>query len=136
MRKFLIVMGLIMILLTGCSLLKISEEYYVLYSRDDVAAMCASEGFGKGRSDDIYTALKYAYESAELSEKYGDSFEITGEDIICYTSEGSSFFFAGIFKGEARYGFVFDNEIYTVSLSKDYWGKWKVDSCELAPYYE
>lgn len=62
-----------------------------------------------------------------MKEKFGASFEIIPENVICYSSEGSTRFFY-MYKGNADYGFRFEQEIYRVKLSKSYKGKWNVDS--------
>ena len=125
MKKLIIGMVLIMFLFAGCIQIEITDESDEFYSRSRVDSICASESFGKGRTDDIYVALKYIYDSDELSKLYGDSFEMSDNNVICYTSEGSGFI--GIYKGEARYGFVLDSTTYIVSLSKKYFGKWEVN---------
>ena len=99
-------------------------------SRKDTELMTSSTSFGKGRNDDIYTALLYAYTDSELQSKYGSQFEIIPENVICYSSEGSSFFFSSFYKGEADYGFEFKEGIYRIKLSKSYNNKWKVNSVE------
>lgn len=80
------------------------------------------------RTEDIYIALKYLYTCDELSDIYGDTFEITDDEIICYKSEGQSFFLLGIYKGEADYGFRFEDGIYRIKLNKGYFGRWTVIS--------
>jgi hypothetical protein len=67
---------------------------------------------------------------SELQSKYGSQFEIIPENVICYSSEGSSFFFSSFYKGEADYGFEFKEGIYRIKLSKSYNNKWKGNSVE------
>lgn len=136
MKKFMIgVVVLMFLLLTGCSNSKSNSEFLNNpYSRESVNYMSEGCSFGSGRSEDIDVALKYLYESNEISEIYGDSFQITGDKIICHKSESRSFFLSGIYKGEAIYEFVFDDSSYKISLSKNYLGKWTVDSCEQSDY--
>lgn len=138
MKKIMIgVMLLMFLLLTGCSNSKSNSEFSNnSYSRESVNYRCERSSFGSGRSEDVDVALKYLYESNEISEIHGDSFQITGDKIICHKSEGHSFFLSGIYKGEAIYEFIFDDASYKISLSKNYLGKWTVDSCEQSDYQE
>lgn len=120
-----------LIVLTGCSEFKSADcPSDNPYSRESVNYRSEAHSFGLGRSDDIDVALKYVYESKEISEIYGDSFQISGDSIICQKSEGHSFFLSNIYTGEAIYEFILGDERYKVSLSKSYFGKWIVDYCE------
>lgn len=131
MKKIVIgVLVLLIILMGGCSLNAINEGSDDPYSREHINWLSQSNSFGKRRSDDEILALKYVYESEEISEIYGDSFQITGDKIVCHQSESHSFFVTGFFKGESVYEFFFDDVSYTVSLSKSYFGEWTVEKCE------
>lgn len=134
MRKVqigVVILFMLIFLLNGCASIEITDESVNdLYSRKDTELMTSSTSFGKGRNDDIYTALLYAYTDSELQSKYGSQFEIIPENVICYSSEGSSFFFSSFYKGEADYGFEFKEGIYRIKLSKSYNNKWKVNSVE------
>lgn len=134
MRKVqigVVILFMLIFLLNGCVSIEITDESVNdLYSRKDTELMTSSTSFGKGRNDDIYTALLYAYTDSELQSKYGSQFEIIPENVICYSSEGSSFFFSSFYKGEADYGFEFKEGIYRIKLSKSYNNKWKVNSVE------
>ena len=126
-----VVVLMLILSISGCSQSNDNEDYSDNpYSREHVTWISQSNLFGTGRSDDEISALKYLYDSEEISEIYGDSFEITGEKIICHKSEGQSFFLPGIYKGEAIYEFVFDEKSYKITLSKKYFGKWTVVKCE------
>ena len=129
MKKFILgVMVFMLLLMTGCTVTDYDDENYDNpYSRESV---CGSEPllFGTGRTEDIDIALRYLYTCDELSDIYGDTFEITGDEIICYKSEGQSFFLLGIYKGEADYGFRFEDGIYRIKLNKGYFGRWTVIS--------
>ena len=134
MRKVqigVVILFMLIFLLNGCASIEITDESVNdLYSRKDTELMTSSTSFGKGRNDDIYTALLYAYTDSELQSKYGSQFEIIPENVICYSSEGSSFFFSSFYKGEADYGFEFKEGIYRIKLSKSYKNKWEVNSVE------
>ncbi len=124
----LVIILMIFILMCGCASVEVERHDSVeMYSRKDVEYTSSSETFGKGMGDDIYVALQYIYNNEELKEKFGASFEIIPENVICYSSEGSTRFFY-MYKGNADYGFRFEQEIYRVKLSKSYKGKWNVDS--------
>ena len=134
MRKVqigVVILFMLVFLLSGCVSIEITDESVNdLYSRKDTELMTSSASFGKGRNDDIYTALLYAYTDGELQSKYGSQFEIIPENVICYSSEGSSFFFSSFYKGEADYGFEFKEGTYRIKLSKSYNNKWEVNSVE------
>ena len=118
-------------LLNGCVSVETTDvPANDLYSRKDTELMTSSASFGKGRNDDVYTALLYAYTDSELQSKYGTQFEIIPENVICYSSEGSTFFFSSFYKGTAVYGFKFKEGIYRIKLSKSYNAKWEVSSIE------
>jgi len=87
--------------------------------------MHSSFNFGSGRTDDIYEALNYIYNNEELKEKYGDSFEIESDNVIG-SSEGKTFMFLWLSKGEAEYDVTINDDIWTIKVSKSYFGKWKV----------
>ena len=55
--------------------------------------------FGYGRYEAVDVALKYLYDSKEIYDIHGDTFQITGDDIT-----------------------------YRIKLTKRYFGKWKVNS--------
>lgn len=131
MRKFIAVaMILMLILVTGCSNAEYNNALDNPYSRESVNFRSRSCLFGTGRTEDIDVALKYLYDCKEISEIYGENFQMSGDKIVCYKSEGSSLFFLGVYSGEAVYEFLFDNSSYKISLSKKYFGKWVVDKCE------
>ena len=137
MKKSVLFIALIIILMVGCS--KNQYEYNDEnsnnpYSREHISWLCQSNSFGTRRSDDETLALKYLYDSQEISEIYGDTFQITDDKIVCHKSESHSFFIPGIFKGEAIYEFIFEDESYTISLSKSYFGEWTVEKCEQNDY--
>ena len=129
---------MIIMLLTGCSA---DDNEYPLSAdpncRESVFYRSKSFLFGTGKLGDEDVALKYLYESEEVAEVYGDSFQMPGDKgkIVCHKSEGQTFFFPGIFKGEAVYEFVFEDQTsYTITVSKDYFGRWKVDNAEWTEY--
>lgn len=138
MKEFIIgVTTFMLILLTGCSEIQSNGEFPDNpYCRESINYRSKTRSFGSGRSEDIDVALKYLYESREISEAYGDSFQITGDKIICHKSEGRSFFLLSIYKGEAVYEFIFSDVSYKISLSKSYFGKWTVEKCEQMEYQE
>ena len=113
----------------GCSIDMIEENNAEMYSRADTMYMCVSKSFGKGRSDDIYVALNCIYSDESIREKHGSDFEITADNITCHTSEGESFLFGGLYKGQAEYSFAIHNEIYKVKLHKNFFENWTVTEC-------
>lgn len=141
MKKFMAVVAALMFLLSGCSNSDNSYDYSDNnpYSRKRVNRLSQSVLFGTQRSDDETLALKYLYDSKEISDIYGDTFQFTLDDddenfIICHKSETKSFFFLWLFKGEAMYEFVIDGMSYKVSLTKSYFGKWEVTGWEVTEY--
>lgn len=122
----------IMFCLSGCvEVSVVSDSDYEMYSRKDTEIMHSSDNFGYGRSDDVYVALSYVYEDESISKSYGNEFEITPEDIVCYKSEGETSGIKSNFKGEADYSFAISDVRYRIKLSKEYKEKWEVVSCEL-----
>lgn len=136
MRKAVIgVILLIIILTTGCSENEdISETPDNPYSREHIIYLSQSDSFGSRRSDDEILALKYLYDSKEVSQVYGDTFQISGDNIICHKSETESFFVLGFFRGEAVYEFILGENSYKISLTKSYFGNWTVDGFEQNDY--
>lgn len=114
-------------LLSACSV-KVdnnSDSSYI-YSRKFTESVCLSSNFGSGKTDDIYVVLDYIYQSKELNDKYGDSFEISD---IGGTQDGKTRL--GLYKGKAKYFVNINNDEWNVELTKEYSGKWKVTSCEI-----
>ncbi|MBE7056030.1 MAG: hypothetical protein E7388_01130 [Ruminococcaceae bacterium] len=128
-RKLCLIGMIIMLFFTGCVSVDIIDKDE-LYTRNDVEFMKESSSFGKGRLDDVYVALDYVYSDKTIAEKHGSSFEITSDDICTILSEGESFFFSFVYKGVAEFTFSIDETVYQVCLSKGYFSKWKIDSCE------
>lgn len=135
MKKFIMgVVALMLIVISGCSQTGVDKLSDNPYSRENVYYRSASAIFGSGRNEDIDVAVKYLYDSNEVSSVLGDSFEITGDKIICHKSESRSFFVLGFYSGEAVYEFVFGDICYEIIVSKKHFGKWKVDKCEQKEY--
>lgn len=129
-KTFILFGVIIMILgLCGCSIDIIERKDDEMYSRADTMYMCESNSFGKGRSDDIYVALNFIYSDESIQERHGSDFELTANDITCHTSEGKSYFFAGLYQGQAEYSFAIDNSIYKLKMSKSLFGTWTVTEC-------
>ena len=116
--------------ISGCEI--VVEYDYELYSRADVASMEKSVDFGYGRSDDIYVALDYFYNLDSISRDHGTDFDLAANDIVCHFSEGSSFFFMGLFTGSAKYSISIDRCTYILTLFKPWMGQWRVEECYLA----
>lgn len=129
-KKYLIWVLVLMLFLTSCFHLN-EITGVTMYSRDDVHIITSSNSFGKGRVDDIYTALLYVYSDKNIKEKFGTEFEINPENIICHISEGESFLFYWLYRGNAEYEFILDEYIFNIKLSKTYFGDWKVDECSV-----
>lgn len=129
--KTILLLGVIIMILCfcGCSIDITDENNAKMYGRTDTINMCESNSFGKGRNDDIYVALNFIYSNESIQEKHGSDFEITADDITCHTSEGESYFFSGLYKGQAEYSFVIDDSTYNVKLSKNLFGTWTVTEC-------
>ena len=128
-NNFLLLGVLIMMMtLLGCSIIT-EENNLELYSRADTEDMCESSSFGINRNDDIYTALNFIYSDKTIREKHGSDFEITTTDIVCHSSEGKSYFFPGLYKGQAEYSVTIDSTTYKVYLSKKTFGTWIVTEC-------
>lgn len=120
--------------LSGCISVEIIDDEsgsMNTYSREHTEIMTSSDSFGKNKNDDIYIALDYVYSNEEIQENFGDDFEISEEDVICYKSETQTQFFLNRIKGEADYSFAISDSRYRIKLSKEYKEKWKVVSCEL-----
>ena len=116
--------------ISGC---EIDVEYDdELYSRADFANMEKSVNYGYGRNDDIYVALSYFYNLDSISRDHGTDFILTANDIVCHFSEGSSFFFMGLFNGSAQYSISIDRCTYILTLYKPWIGQWRVEECYLA----
>lgn len=129
-KAFILFGVVIMILgLCGCSIDITEKNDAEIYSRAGTIYMCESNSFGKGRSDDIYVALNFIYSDESIRERHGSDFEISANDIICHTSEGESFFFSGLYKGQAEYSFAINNSIYKVKMNKTLFGPWTVTEC-------
>lgn len=126
---------LFMLCLLGCSKDSIISSYDVpydeMYSRKEIYSLASSASYGYGRNDDLTTALVYMYSNKEFRELYGEDFEFTPDDIICYDSEGEARFFLWNFKGVAEYSFKINDVKYIVKLKKDYKTKWEVTECYL-----
>ena len=126
---------LFMICLLGCSKNSIISSYEVpydeMYSRKHTSELAESASYGYGRNDDLTTALVYMYSNKEFRELYGEDFEFTPDDIICYDSEGEARFFLWNFRGVAEYSFKINDVKYIVKLKKDYKTKWEVTDCYL-----
>ena len=124
-----------MICLLGCSKNSIISSYEVpydeMYSRKHTSELAESASYGYGRNDDLTTALVYMYSNKEFRELYGEDFEFTPDDIICYDSEGEARFFLWNFRGVAEYSFKINDVKYIVKLKKDYKTKWEVTDCYL-----
>ena len=129
--KTFLLFGVIIVVLgfCGCSIDIIEENNAEMYSRADTRYMCEANAFGKGRNDDIYAALNFIYSDESIREIHGSDFEITANDITCHTSEGESYFFAWLYKGQAEYSFTIDNNTYRVKLSKNLFGTWTITEC-------
>ena len=82
MKKFMAVVAALMFLLSGCSNSDNSYDYSDNnpYSRKRVNRLSQSVLFGTQRSDDETLALKYLYDSKEISDIYGDTFQFTLDD--------------------------------------------------------
>ena len=101
------------------------------YCRENIEYYSKSASFGSGKSQDIDVALQYIYQSEAIAEKCGSDFQISGEQIKCVKSEGKTLFLSSICSGEAEYEInLYDDIWYRLTLSKTYFGKWKVDLCE------
>ncbi len=101
------------------------------YCRENIEYYSKSALFGSGRSQDIDVALQYIYQSETIAEKYGSDFQISSDQIICVKSEGETLFLSSICSGNAEYEInLYDDIWYRLTLSKNYFGKWKVDTCE------
>ena len=124
-------MALVLLLMAGCSKTDYNNENFDNpYSRESVNYISESILFGYGRYEAVDIALKYLYGSEEIYDIYGDTFQITGDEIVCYKYTDQSFFSLSIYKGEADYGFKFEDGTYRIKLTKAYFGKWKVTSAE------
>lgn len=130
MKKIIVgVMALMLLLMTGCSKTDYdNEDFGNAYSRESVNHISESILFGYGRYEAEGIALKYLYDSKEIYDIHGDTFQITGDEIVCYKYTAQSFFSLSIYEGEADYGFKFEDGTYRIKLSKRYFGKWKVIS--------
>lgn len=130
MKKIIVgVMALMLLLMTGCSKTDYDDENFDNpYSRESVNYGSESILFGYGRYEAVDVALKYLYDSKEIYDNHGDTFQITGDDIVCYKYTAQSFFSLSIYEGEADYGFKFEDGTYRIKLTKRYFGKWKVNS--------
>lgn len=118
--------------LSGCvEASVVSDDNYEMYSRKDIEIMASSDSFGKNKSDDIYVALDYVYSNGKIQENFGDDFEISEEDVICYKSETQTQFFLNRIIGEAEYSFAISDVRYRVKLTKEYKQKWQVVSCKI-----
>ena len=132
LRMVLLYGVIIMVLgICGCSIESKEVDINEMYSRTDTKFMSESASFGKGKSDDIYTALAFIYSSESIQIEHGSDFEITPEDVTCYTSEGQTHFFPWLYTGQAEYSFSIDESIYKVKLSKPLFGIWTVTECVL-----
>lgn len=131
--KTALLFGIIILMLglCGCSIEIKEENVDEMYSRSDTKDMCESVTIGKGKSDDIYVALDYIYSNELIQAEHGSDFEISSSDIVCHKSEGETYFFLWLYKGQAEYSFTIDDSIYVVKLSKDVFGTWKVTECSL-----
>lgn len=132
-KIFCVVIALILSL-SGCISVEIIDDEsgsINTYSREHTEIMASSDSFGNNKSDDIYVALDYVYSNEEIQENFGDDFQISEEDVICYKSETQTQFFLNRIKGEADYSFKIFDANYRIKLSKDYKEKWEVVSCEM-----
>lgn len=101
------------------------------YCRENIEYYSKSASFGSGISQDIDVALQYIYESEKITEKYGSDFQVSGDQIICVKSEGETLFLSSICSGNSEYEINLYDDIWCrLTLSKNYFGKWKVDTCE------
>lgn len=131
--KTVLLFGIIILMLgvCGCSIEIKEVNVDEMYSRSDTKDMCESVTIGKGKSDDIYVALDYIYSNELIQAEHGSDFEISSSDIVCHKSEGETYFFLWLYKGQAEYSFTINDSIYVVKLSKDVFGTWKVTECSL-----
>ena len=113
----------------GCSFEVTAGNSGEMYSREDTKYMRESYSFGKGKGDDVYVALDHIYSDESIKSEHGDDFEITENDVICHISEGKSYFFSGLYKGQAEYSITVDESVYKVKLSKGVFGTWIVTEC-------
>ncbi len=126
-KGILLFLLIISVFIVGCVSVRVDDaDVSEMYSREDVDYMSESSSFGKGRTDDVYVALKYIYANEEIREKHGDSFEITVNDVVCHNSETENFFILSLYKGHAEYSITVEDSTYRFKLSKSYFGRWTV----------
>ncbi len=107
--------------LSGGSDLGESSPSSVSTSRTAVEQACRTPGFGWGDYDFIEIALLRLYETPELCQKYGDSFE--AQD------------FAGKHVPKSRTALcraVVQGDVWEIRLTKSRFGKWNATGCFLA----
>ena len=124
-----VLMVCLLLILCGCSKTDAGSsrnEWDNPYSREAVEYLSSQAGFGKGRTDIGTVALKYIYGSAELSEKYGDTFCV---EAMGGVDDGKAVFFSWLYKGEGDYYAVICGDTWNIHLTKSYFGAWIVTDC-------
>jgi len=137
MTKKVVFISIIMVwsicFLTGCSVEFSNEDAGYSkddYSRDHIQLLTSSEYSGRGYADDENTALIYVYNSVELREKYGDSFDI---DEPPETMGSYNMFLprSPLYKGTTTCYISINNDNWVLTVEKSYFGKWEVTACYL-----
>ncbi len=131
MKKKLIsvaVMLCAVVFLYGCSNNN-ADVNYEDGSREYIEHISSPNHFGYGKTDISDVALQYIYESEYFNEEYGDDFTAK---VVGGTDETNCFFITSFYEGTGRYLVqINDEDTWVFNLSKEYFGKWKVDNYEL-----
>lgn len=130
----ILVMLLCMLFLNACSAkIEVTKDdksdFRSMVSRENTKHICSSPNFGGGTTDMIFVVLNYVYQSKELKEKYGDSFEVSD---MGGSTDNQIFMFYQLYKGAGQYFVDINKDEWIVKISKSYFGKWKVTSCSLS----
>jgi hypothetical protein len=117
MKKLILILllSISLCILSSCS---IESDNSKSYSRDSINNFILS-GYGANSQEII--ACKYIYSNDEFSKLYGENFEI--KDALCTSEMENSL---GIIKGNGECLVYINNDIWCVTLEKNYFEKWNV----------
>jgi len=132
--SYLLLLTILVICISGCNATNLKIEDVNIkeeYGRKNVAEMVDTPGFGDGRTDAMYVALDYIYNSEEIKNVCGDTFEVSLSNIITHNDEAEYLYSYRYFIGVADYTVEIDEYNYRIKLSKERFSGWHVDECFL-----
>ena len=129
-----IALGLIVFMILsafGCIKIDVIDRENALYSREYINTLKEGNSFGKGALEAHLVMLDYIYNNEEISELYGDDFEVDENGVIG-TSETDHFLLKSIIKGTSEFRFLIIDDVWVVNAEIEYFGKWEVTDCYLS----